>query len=92
MAVNKIDEISEAAGSMWRWVIAMEQYSKAFKDIEPKKAKVKMLREKLKKSEDELSMLRENFEKLKETIVNLNNSLSKAREDMNTYQRETQTL
>lgn len=57
MSVGAIDQISAAAGSLWRWVIAIEMYSKAFKDIEPKRAKVKMLREKLKKSEDELQML-----------------------------------
>jgi dynein heavy chain len=56
----------------------MEMYAKAFKDIEPKRAKVKMLREKLKKSEDELQFLRDNFDKLKQTIVTLNNNLLKA--------------
>jgi dynein heavy chain len=69
MSVAKIDGISTSAGSLWRWVIAMEMYSKAFKDIEPKRAKVKMLREKLRRSEDELQSLRDNFEKLKVTIV-----------------------
>jgi dynein heavy chain len=54
MTVTKIDEISSAAGSLWRWVLAMEMYSKAFKDIEPKRNKVKTLREKLKKSEEDL--------------------------------------
>jgi len=54
MSVNIIDGISSAAGSLWRWVLAMEMYAKAFKDIEPKRAKVKNLREKLRKSEEEL--------------------------------------
>ena len=85
MSVSKIDEISAAAGSLWRWVLAMEMYAKAFKDIEPKRAKVKNLREKLKKSEEELQLLRDNFDKLKETIVTLNNNLNKAREDMESY-------
>ncbi len=71
MGVNRIEEISAAAGSLWRWVLAMEMYAKAFKDIEPKRIKVKTLREKLQKSLDELESLRENFEKLKITIVTL---------------------
>ncbi len=40
MALPIIDSKSEAGGSMWRWVLAMEMYAKAFKDIEPKRAKV----------------------------------------------------
>lgn len=32
--------VSEAAGCMWDWVLAMEEFSKAFKDIEPKRKKV----------------------------------------------------
>ena len=55
MVVEKIEKVSAAAGSMWRWVLAIEKFAKAFKDIEPKRAKVSNLREKLKRSEDELN-------------------------------------
>jgi dynein heavy chain len=55
MLVERIEKVSAAAGSMWRWVLAIEKYAKAFKDIEPKRAKVSNLREKLKRSEDELN-------------------------------------
>ena len=54
MTPAKIEGISSAAGTLWRWVLSLEMYAKAFKDIEPKRAKVKFLKEKLKKSEDEL--------------------------------------
>jgi dynein heavy chain len=86
MTYEKIVVISEAAGSMWSWVLAMEAYAKAFKDIEPKRKKVNMLREKLKKSEDELTVLRENLLKLKETIIVLNETLEKFKIDMAMYQ------
>lgn len=52
MEISRIDTISEAAGGLWRWVLAVEGYAKAFKDIEPKKNKVNNLMEKLKRSED----------------------------------------
>jgi len=78
MSLAAIDNISGAAGSMWRWVIAMEMYAKAFKDIEPKRVKVSLLKEKLKKSEDELSLLQSNYNKLKETIEDLNFKLKQA--------------
>lgn len=54
MMVDRIDKISQAGGGMWRWVLAMEMYAKSFKDIEPKRAKVASLKEKLGKSVDEL--------------------------------------
>ena len=64
MSQQKIDSISVVGGGMWRWVIAIEQYAKAFKDIEPKRAKVNLLKEKLRKAEEELFNLQESFKKL----------------------------
>lgn len=53
---------------MWRWVLAMEMYAKAYKDIEPKRIKVNQLKERLTKSEEELQSLQENLSKLQEKI------------------------
>ena len=92
MSIEKIDTISEAAGGLWRWVLAVEGYAKAFKDIEPKKIKCNNLQEKLKKSEEQLNQLRENFEKIKQVINNLNESLAKAKSDMDGYTKQTQQL
>ena len=66
MSREAVTNISEAAGAMWDWVLAMEAFAKANKDIEPKRKKVASLKEKLKKSEDELMMLRDNYFKLKD--------------------------
>lgn len=43
MNIARIDTISEAAGGLWRWVLAVEGFAKAFKDIEPKKITVNKL-------------------------------------------------
>tara|TARA_B110000503_G_C6984516_1_gene344675 strand:+ start:157 stop:423 length:267 start_codon:yes stop_codon:yes gene_type:complete len=75
MSRDNVMSISDAAGAMWDWVLAMEAYAKANKDIEPKRKKVASLKEKLKKSEDELMLLRENYFKLKDTIIKLNDDL-----------------
>jgi len=64
MTVEKITSSSAAGGSLWRWVIAIEMYAKSYKDIEPKRAKVLLLKEKLRKSEEELQQLEENRLKL----------------------------
>ena len=40
MSREAVNNISEAAGAMWDWVLAMEAYAKANKDIEPKRKKV----------------------------------------------------
>lgn len=72
---------------MWRWVLAVEGFAKAFKDIEPKKNKVNNLMEKLKKSEEELQLLRDNFSKVQEVINNLNTQLEKAKFEMESNKR-----
>jgi len=69
MSKEEVYKISSAAGAMWDWVLAMEQFAKANKDIEPKRKKVASLKEKLKKSEDELIQQTEEFIKMKEKIL-----------------------
>jgi dynein heavy chain len=92
MSREAVSNISEAAGAMWDWVLAMEAFAKANKDIEPKRKKVQNLKEKLKKSEDELMMLRENYLKLKDTIIKLNEDLVRFKEDMHKYHQETSIM
>lgn len=92
MSKERIRNISEVAASIWGFVLAMESYAKAFKDIEPKRAKVNLLKEKLRKSEEELLALEESFKKLQETIKDLNDKLKKAQEDMESYKEETKVL
>jgi dynein heavy chain len=77
---------------LWRWVLAVEGYAKAFKDIEPKKNKVNNLMEKLKRSEDELQTLEDNFAKVQEVINNLTDQLQRAKGDMDTYKTQTDQL
>ena len=92
MEISRIDTISEAAGGLWRWVLAVEGYAKAFKDIEPKKNKVNNLMEKLKKSEEELQLLRDNFAEVQKIINELNNQLDKAKSDMESFKVQTEQL
>lgn len=89
MTYENVKNKSQAAGCMWAWVLAMEQYAKAFKDIEPKRKKVQFLTEKLKKSEEELETLKNNVITLRTTIALLNDNLIKFKNDMETYQLET---
>jgi dynein heavy chain, axonemal len=92
MEISRIDTISEAAGGLWRWVLAVEGYAKAFKDIEPKKNKVNNLMEKLKKSEEELQTLRDNFAQVQKIINDLNYQLDKAKSDMESFKVQTEQL
>lgn len=89
MTLDNVMKKSQAAGCMWAWVIAMEEYAKAFKDIEPKRKKVSMLTEKMKKSEEELEYLKNNVANLRTTILKLNENLVKFKTDMESYQLET---
>jgi len=40
MMPSKVKAVSDAAGCIWDWVLAIEEFSKAWKDIEPKRKKV----------------------------------------------------
>jgi dynein heavy chain, axonemal len=92
MTQSKMDKISVAGGQLWRWVVAIEAYAKSFKDIEPKKAKVSLLRERLAKLKDELALLQSNFQKLQETIKDLQERLDQANKDQETFKEETKIL
>ena len=54
MTKEAVFNVSSAAGCLWEWVIAMEEYGKAFTELKPKKAKVQKLKEKMQKSIDEV--------------------------------------
>lgn len=90
MTTSKIATISIAAAVMWDWVLAMEAYGMAFQEIEPKRKKVNMLKEKLKKSEDELQLMYENDAKFTKQIEENNIQLSKIKAEVDGYQVEAQ--
>lgn len=46
-----VEKQSTCAAKIWGWVLAMESYAKAFKDVRPKKIRVNQLSEKLLKSQ-----------------------------------------
>jgi len=88
MGLGKVFNISQAAGCLWEWCLAMEKYAKAFRDIEPRRIKVKTLEEKLKKSEEELKHLQDSFLKLRQEIEDLNQQLAQAKADMEKFNND----
>lgn len=68
MIPKNIEKQSLAGYALWRWVLAMEAYAKAKKDVEPKKMSVQKLTEKLTKLEEELVILKTSFEELQQKI------------------------
>jgi len=54
MGKEDVRKVSWAGGCMWEWVLAMEDYGKAFIELKPKKIKLANMREKLKKLEEAL--------------------------------------
>ena len=70
---------------MWEWVLAMEDYGKAFTELKPKKIKVQMLKEKL----HELAALRDKLEKNQKKIVELQKTLDQCSSDKEVYAEET---
>ena len=61
MTPEMVTQKSVCAAKIWGWVLAMELYAKSFRDVRPKKIKVKILQEKLEKSARELQDLKKKF-------------------------------
>lgn len=68
MLPKKVLEISLAAGQIWEWVLALEQFAKAWKDIEPKRKKVQKYKEQLQKKMEELQFSQDSFLLTQKTI------------------------
>ena len=92
MEQEAVSKISSAAGELWGWVLAMEKYAKAFRDIEPKRIKVNMLKERLAKSEEELSFLQAQFKQFKEALEQLEEKLQKTSEEKERFRQNAQDL
>lgn len=92
MSIKSVDNVSYAGGQMWRWVLAMEMYAKAFKDIEPKRKRVAELTDKLQKAKDEVHLLKENLDVLVHRIQELSTKLKLAQKEMEDYKEETKVL
>lgn len=92
MDVQTIAKKSEAGVCLWRWVLAMEQYAKAKKDIDPKIVAVNKLQEKLQKQYDELKSLEDNFNLLQQKIKEYEEQLIENRKKMEQYSEESKVL
>eukprot|EP01015_Nassula_variabilis_P026312 TRINITY_DN5246_c0_g1_i2.p3 TRINITY_DN5246_c0_g1~~TRINITY_DN5246_c0_g1_i2.p3 ORF type:complete len:127 (-),score=25.06 TRINITY_DN5246_c0_g1_i2:3-383(-) len=92
MEPGLVSSKSYAAGELWKWVIAMEKYAKAFRDIEPKKQKLNLLKDKLKSKEDKLIDLQSKLTELKQAISQLNEGLTKVTEETERYKEEAKDL
>lgn len=49
MTLDNVRTKSVAAGIIWEWVIALEKYAKCYRDVLPKRIKVRELTDKLEK-------------------------------------------
>lgn len=91
-STSKIQGMSSAAGALWEWVLSMEAYGMAFQEVEPKRKKVSLLTEKLKKGEDELAAMQENGARLMAQIEESNIMLNKIKAEVDGYLNEAQVL
>jgi len=92
MDPDDVSNISKAAGELWGWVLAMEKYAKAFRDIEPKRIKVNMLKERLAKSEEELAFLQNQFRTFKEALEQLEEKLQRTTEEKEQFRQSALEL
>ena len=92
MEAGNVSSKSYAAGELWKWVLAMEKYAKAFRDIEPKKQKLHQLKDKLKSKLDKLIDLQSRLKEIKDAVKLLNEGLTKVTDEIERYKDEAKEL
>lgn len=92
MTIDNVNSKSQAAGTIWKWVIALEKYAKCFRDVLPKRIKVRELTEKLARGQKTLKDLQEKLKQTIKYIEELNNGLIKAQEDKAKTEQEAAKL
>jgi dynein heavy chain len=92
MTLDNVKTKSVAAGIIWEWVIALEKYAKCFRDVLPKKIKVRELTDKLERGRKTLNDLQEKLKQTLAYIEELNQGLINAQEDKAQTEREAAKL
>ncbi|CDJ55935.1 Dynein heavy chain 3, axonemal, related [Eimeria maxima] len=72
-APPNVQKVSRAAGALCLWVHAMQMYAEVYREVEPKRLKLRLAEEELEKKQSDLRLARKSLEDIQSRLEELNN-------------------
>ena len=79
---DDISDVSVAAGAMCEWVLAMEQYAKVWRDVEPRRAALKKAEEEMKEKEEQLAAKEAELREVEKEMAKLEEGYAKSQNEI----------
>lgn len=89
---DDITNVSDAAGRLCEWVVAMELYAKVYRDVEPRRIALKKAELALKEKEDQLQNTKDVYNQVSQKVQMLEDKYKKSEEDKASLQKEAKDL
>ncbi|KAL8440078.1 hypothetical protein Efla_004062 [Eimeria flavescens] len=75
-APPNVQKVSRAAGALCLWVHAMQMYAEVYREVEPKRLKLRLAEEQLEKKQNDLRIARSRLDDIQGRLQELNNQYS----------------
>ncbi|KAL8445206.1 hypothetical protein Emed_005764 [Eimeria media] len=79
-APPNVQKVSRAAGALCLWVHAMQMYAEVYREVEPKRLKLRLAEEQLEKKQNDLRLARSRLDGIQDRLQELNNQHAKSLE------------
>ena len=87
-----IGNVSQAAGALCEWVIAMEMYAKVFRDVEPRRIALRKAEESLRTKQEELESAETALREVRMKVSKLEETFGSSEVEQNVLRKEAEAL
>ncbi|KAL8433754.1 hypothetical protein ACSSS7_003651 [Eimeria intestinalis] len=77
-APPNVQKVSRAAGALCLWVHAMQMYAEVYREVEPKRLKLRFAEEQLEKKQNDLRLARSRLDGIQSRLQELNNQYAES--------------
>ena len=89
---DDIGNVSQAAGALCEWVIAMEMYAKVFRDVEPRRIALRKAEDSLKTKQEELDTAETALREVRMKVSKLEETFGSSESEQNVLRKEAEAL
>ncbi|KAF4721647.1 hypothetical protein FOZ63_017052, partial [Perkinsus olseni] len=87
-----VGKVSVAAGALCQWVHAMKVYAEVFREVEPKRLKLRRAAETLHAKQKQLAEAMEKLQSVQETLAGLKSQFDESNEEKETLTKQAEDL